>query len=132
MNMKKKLSDFALNLAKIRKERGLSQKDLENVSGISARMIGYYEKHATYSPPMNKIKALANALNIDISNLLGIKESENINDLKEFDVRTIKKIKNLLILNRQDRASVYQMIDLLLQKDEYKNKAKELQEIESK
>ena len=123
---------FSENLIKIRKQKGLSQKDLAKLTGISPRMIAHYEKHVSY-PPLEKIDTLAKALKVDISNLIGLNnKNQKPNNDDDFDIRSLKKFKKILILNNYDRSAVYQMIDLLLQKEEYKNKLKELQEIESK
>ena len=119
---------FSENLTRLRRQKGLSQKDLAKESGISARMIGHYEKHVAY-PSLEKIETLANALNVSISDLLGLKNNKiDESELNDFDIRTIKKLKNISLLNPQDRFSIYQMIDLLLQKDEYKDKKKQLAE----
>jgi hypothetical protein len=48
--------------------------------------------------------------------------------MNDFDVRTIKKLRKMLILSKQDRFTIYKMIDLLANKDEYKDKLKELQD----
>ena len=119
---------FSENLIKIRKQKGFSQKDLAKLSGISPRMIAHYEKHLTY-PPIEKIEILAKALNVKVSELLGLdKSNKKEKKSDDFDIRTVKKFKKVLLLNNYDRSAVYQMIDLLLQKDEYKDKSKELAE----
>lgn len=117
---------FSENLIRLRKYKGLSIKDLSQKTGISQRMIVHYEKHVSY-PSLDKIEIIANALKVNITDLLGISEKSGNYDMTDFDVRTIKKLKKLLILNPQDRLSVYKMIDLLVQKDEYKNSLKTLE-----
>jgi len=117
---------FSLNLIKIRKKKGLSQKDLAEISGISPRMIAHYEKHVTY-PPIEKIYIIAKALNVDISEILGISNTKEEFSQNDFDIRSLKKFKKILLLNPHDRSSVYKYIDSLLQNDEYKNE-KQLQE----
>ena len=112
---------FSNNLTRVRKEKGLSQRELSKMSGISQRMIAHYEKHVSY-PPIDKVEMLANTLKVDAAELLGLKSvNYEIND--EFDVRTIKRFRKLLNLNAYDRSAVYKMIDLLLQKPEYKESA---------
>jgi transcriptional regulator with XRE-family HTH domain len=116
---------FSENLIRIRKQKGISQKELAEMTGISARMIYHYEKHVT-NPPLEKIEIIAEALNVNISDLLGTDKKNKATDLSDFDVRTIKKIKKIQILNPHDRLAIYKMIDLLLKKDEYKDKLKEM------
>jgi len=119
---------FSENLLRLRKQKGISAKDLSEKTGISQRMIVHYEKHVAY-PPLDKIEIIANALNVGIDTLLGIEENpKNHIDMNDFDVRTIKKLKKLLVLNPHDRMTIYSMIDLLSKKDEYKNKLKDVNE----
>jgi transcriptional regulator with XRE-family HTH domain len=116
-------TNFSENLIRIRKLKGLSQKDLANLTGISSRMIYHYENHVSH-PSIEKIDIIAKALNVSISELIGIEFSKiNKNETEDFDnlnVKTIKQLKKILKLNPIDRSTVYKMVDLLLQKDEYK------------
>ena len=115
---------FSENLTRIRKLKGLSIKDLSEKTGISQRMIIHYEKHATY-PPFDKIEVIAKALNVGVYELLGTEENKQANvNMNDFDVRTVKKIKKILILNKQDRAAIYKFIDSLASKEEYKETLK--------
>jgi transcriptional regulator with XRE-family HTH domain len=59
---------FAGNITAFRKQRGLSQYDLADITGISRRMIGHYENEGII-PPMDRLQALANALEVPVSHL---------------------------------------------------------------
>ena len=118
---------FSDNLVRIRKIKGISSKELASLTGISQRMITYYEKH-TLNPPIEKIEIIAKALSVNASELLGTNEKQTKTDMNDFDVRTIKKLRKLLIFNPYDRLIIYKMIDLIANKDEYKDKLKELQD----
>jgi transcriptional regulator with XRE-family HTH domain len=122
-------SRFSENLIRIRKLKGLSQKDLANTTGISARMIYHYENHVSH-PAMEKIEIIAKALKVSVSELIGLESNKvNNSELENFEslnVKTIKQLKKILKLNRADRSQIYKMVDLLLQKEEYKDKLKEL------
>jgi transcriptional regulator with XRE-family HTH domain len=59
-------------LADIRKAQGLSQRDLALKTGISNRMIAYYEAQ-TDRPPAAQLPLLAKALNVTTDELLGNK-----------------------------------------------------------
>ena len=63
---------FGKCLAETRKARGLTQRDLAKKSGISHRMIAYYEKQDG-NPPVNKLMRLAKALKVSLDELLGNK-----------------------------------------------------------
>ena len=105
---------FSKNLIKLRKERGLSQEDLARMTGLTKRMIAYYEIQAV-KPPIDKIELLANALNVTISELLATKESTKVqNEFLEIDSRTLKKIKMILSLPKQQRHIIYSMAESFL------------------
>lgn len=56
-----------------RKEAGLTQKELGEKLGVSAAMIGQYET-GVRNPKFEKIKKIANALEIDILTLINLYE----------------------------------------------------------
>lgn len=118
---------FSDNLIRIRKLKGISLIDLSKKTGISQRMITYYEKYATYTP-LDKIELIAKALNVNVSDLLGTNKDSNQSDMTDFDVRTIKRLRKMLVLSKLDRSAVYKFIDSLANKEEYKDKLKKLQD----
>jgi len=65
---------FGQRLASVRKARGLSQRDLANITGISNRMIAYYEAQSD-RPPATKLATLAEVLKVSTDELLGIEET---------------------------------------------------------
>ncbi|HEY0089082.1 MAG TPA: helix-turn-helix transcriptional regulator [Candidatus Lokiarchaeia archaeon] len=127
--MEKKIkSSFGKNLFKIRKEKSLSQEKLSNLTGISQRMIAYYEKQAI-NPPLDKIEIIAKAINVNIADLIETKESSKIQDeISQINTKTLKRIKQILELSPEDRHVVYSLVDSLLEKDKTKKKEKQLVE----
>lgn len=113
---------FSQNLARIRKDRGMSQLDLANKSGISRRMIGHYETHVS-TPPLDKIQILADSLEITVSDLLGLEEKQSKRHEYNYDLRLLKKIKQLSQFNNEDRQTIYKMIDSLSHKPENQQKS---------
>lgn len=114
-------SQFAQNLARIRKQRGLSQADLAELAGLSRRMINHYETHAI-QPPIEKIEAIARALGIRPSQLfdtkLKVTEKDAASDLTGIDPRSVKKLKDILSLPPEDRNVLYRMLNELLRKNQ--------------
>ncbi len=110
---------FISNLIRFRIEKGYTQRELAARSGISPRMIAHYETHVS-NPPLDKIEALAKALDISISQLLGINEIEEpVSDfLSSVDSRTLKQLKRIIQLTPDQRAVVYRMVDALLSDSE--------------
>ena len=107
---------FSRNLVRLRKERRLTQEDLATKTGLSKRVIAYYETEAV-KPPIDNVEALAKALCVEISELLGTRaptatqsEFENLNG------HTLKQLKKILSLSPGDRHYVYTFVDSLLAK----------------
>jgi transcriptional regulator with XRE-family HTH domain len=115
-------SVFGQNLIKFRKERGLSQQDLANRTGLSQRMIVYYENEAV-RPPIDKIEVIAKALNVEINGLLGTSaETEIQKEFIQIDARTIKKLKIILSLPKNQRHIIYSMAESFLKQNKEKEK----------
>jgi len=117
-----KKTNFSQKMIYYRKIRGMSQKDLALKTGISSRMITYYEKHISH-PSLEKINIIAKALDIDPKLLLEDNEiifETNKNDLPfdftKVNTKTLKQISKILLLNKRNRIIIYNMIDALLEK----------------
>ena len=127
MKKKKELSTFSKNLKRLRKESGLSQYDLADMTGISQRMIGHYETHVI-EPSLSKIEIIAKALKAKISDLLyneSVNNSEDI-DISKFDTRSLKKLQDILSLSPNDRADLYRMLNKIIRKNQLELKEKQL------
>lgn len=121
MNNKKNKISFSQNLIRLRKERGLSQQELAKISGLSQRMIFYYENRAT-NPPIDKVEAIAKALNVNITDLIETKESNKIQEkFSQLDIKTLKKLDLILSLSKHDRHILYLMAETFYKRSK-KNK----------
>jgi len=116
----KNSTDFSKNLKRLRKNRGLSQFDLADLTGISQRMIGHYETHAV-EPPLYKIEKLAKALNVKPSALFNefTPNTDEI-EISQFDTRSLKKLQDILSLPSNDRSLIYRMLNKLLRENQAK------------
>ncbi len=113
---------FGRNLVRLRKERKLTQGELAEMTGMSTRMIAYYEIEAV-KPPIDKIESLSKALKVSINELLGTNEPNAVqNELIHIDGRTLKRIKKILELSPEERHLVYSYVDSLHFKKEKKSK----------
>ena len=124
--MNKSLSTFSKNLKYFRKKKGLSQYDLADLSGLSQRMIAHYETLSSH-PSLDKVELLAKVLNIKTSDLLNSMEISSDKDkinIYDFDTKSLKKLKDILSLSQNDRASVYRLINSLLRKSQLELKEK--------
>jgi len=112
---------FSKNLERLRKLQGYSQRELAKKTGLSHRMINYYEKDPK-SIPMNKLEILAEALNVTIADFFSEKISNPLDDL---DVRWIKKIIEIKNLPEADRKEINRHINSLIKKHTLQKKQTE-------
>jgi len=103
------------NITRIRKAKGFTQEQLAVATKLSKRMIAHYETNLT-NPPIFNILAIADALDVSILELLGISKTGNLELFNDIDMRTMKKILLISKLQKKDRATIYNMIDALLDK----------------
>ena len=114
-------SIFSKNLLKLRKKHGLTQDELAKLSGVSRRMITYYETHAA-EPSIKRVGKIAKVFNVTIEELVGYKELKvKLNDdFSNIDSRTLKKFKQILSLTPEQRHMVYAFVDSLVNKNKKK------------
>lgn len=115
---------FSRNLIEARKKIGISQIELAEKTGLSRRMIAYYELEAV-NPPIDKIEVIAKVLGVKVTELIGndkpvVKKDEL--DIAELDTRTIKKFKQILSLSKQERSTIYGFVDSLTEKKNKRSK----------
>jgi len=63
--------DFGLRIKELRKRKGLTQKQLGDLLGVTKDAISHYENN-TQTPPTAKIIKLAQYLNTSVDYLLGL------------------------------------------------------------
>ena len=110
-------SSFSRNLRRLRKERGLSQYDLAELTGMSQRMIHHYESYVS-EPPLSKIALIAKALKVKTSALLENHEEVEPGDAGRFDTRSLKKLRDILELPPNDRSFLYRTLSNLTRKNQ--------------
>ncbi|MBU1054917.1 MAG: helix-turn-helix domain-containing protein [Proteobacteria bacterium] len=107
-------------LARLRIERGYSQRSLGKETGISHRMIAYYEKQAQ-NPPAHVMPVLAKALDISIDQLFGIEKIER--EGKNKDMRLWRRFSQIEKLDIKEKRQVIQLLDSFIEKEQLKQKA---------
>ena len=101
-------------MAKFRHAAGYSQRDLAKETGISQRMIAYYEKQAKY-PPAHLLPVLVKFLGTTADELLGIKKSEN--GRKKKDMRLRRRFSQIENLNTKEKRQILQLLDTFIEKE---------------
>ena len=71
---------FAHRLKEIREERGWSQEDLGRMAGVSKATISKYEA-ASHLPKLIHAKAIAEALNVGFSYLIGFTDNRYVQEV---------------------------------------------------
>jgi transcriptional regulator with XRE-family HTH domain len=100
-------------ILQLRKARGVTQKELGRLVGLSRRMIAYYEGQGG-SPSAELLVELANALDVSTDVLVGKqKVSRRAAESKPDDVRLWRRLKRVRELPAHDRKTVLKMIDAL-------------------
>jgi transcriptional regulator with XRE-family HTH domain len=107
-------------IAKLRVERGYSQRDLAKETGISHRMIAYYEKQAQH-PPTHVMPVLAKALGVSIDQLFGLEKIKS--DNKNKDMRLWRRFSQIEKLDAKEKRQVIQLLDTFIEKEQLKQKA---------
>lgn len=106
-------SDFAKNLIALRKNKGVSQRDLAERTGISRRMIAYYETNAAI-PPIEKLNQIAQALGASIADLV---DPSRVDDsVRLLNTRTLKKVHLIEQLPPEEQKKVMEYAKDLLEK----------------
>lgn len=108
------------HIAKLRIERGYSQRDLAKETGISHRMIAYYEKQAQH-PPTHVMPVLAKALGVTIDQLFGLEKIKT--DGKNKDMRLWRRFTQIEKLDAKEKRQVIQLLDTFIEKEQLKQKA---------
>lgn len=102
---------FGQRLARLRKAKALSQRDLSRETGVSQRMIAYYETHEA-TPPGDVLPKFAAALGVDLELLLGLRRGavpEGPDSTAE--MRLWRKFRELQKLPPQKQRTVLQVLD---------------------
>lgn len=86
---------FSERLKKIREEKGMTQEQLAQCSGISRRMIQKYES-AVARPRYDAAEKLASALEIPVSTLLGENETFVAQAAEKYGARGAKQAEQLM------------------------------------
>jgi len=109
---------FGDRMARLRNNAGYSQRDLARETGISQRMIAYYEKQTQY-PPTHLLPTLAKTLGTSADELLGIKK---INATGKKDMRLWRRFSEIEKMERKEKRQILQLLDTFIEKEQLKKK----------
>ncbi len=110
---------FGDRMAKLRNAVGYSQRDLARETGISQRMIAYYEKQ-TQHPPTHLLPIISEALGASADELLGIKK--NNTDNRKKDMRLWRRFSQIEKMDPKEKRQILQLLDTFIEKEQLKKK----------
>ncbi|WP_209329137.1 helix-turn-helix domain-containing protein [Lunatimonas salinarum] len=94
-------------ISNLRKEKGWSQSDLANESGVSREMISKYERGLAI-PSVDAAKKIADAFGVSLDYLVG----EGIN--ASFDKTTLKRLQEIQNMKPDFRVHLFSVIDSVI------------------
>ena len=120
--MKTVAINFGKRLKEIRKAKGLTQDQLAELLNTSQRMIAHYERQNN-RPRIDKIKAIAEALNVPIEELVG-SEVKTIKKASEEEISysIMKRVKIIEKLPLRDQRAIFRLINSLANKNKKSGK----------
>jgi len=121
--MKTVTIDFGKRLKELRRAKGLTQLQLAELLNTSQRMIAHYERQNN-RPRIDKIKAIAEALNVPIEELVGSEEKNGRKTNKEEEVSfgIMKRVKVIEKLPLRDQRAIFRLINSLANKNKKSGK----------
>lgn len=111
---------FGARLARFRQAAGYSQRDLARETGISQRMIAYYEKQPQY-PPVHVLAVLARALEIPAQEIMGRKAGKSEPEARDMRIR--RRLEQIERLEEKEKRQVIQLLDTFIEKNRLKQQA---------
>lgn len=97
---------FGVQVMNVRKRKGISQGDLGKQVGTSGDIIGKYERDEV-KPSIEVASKIADALEVSLDYLVG---KTNV----EIDAKTLRRLQDIQLLNDQDKAHIFELLDAFL------------------
>lgn len=98
-----------MNIAKIRKDKHISQRELAKKIGVKSSTLSRYEKGLLF-PNSQTLKDIANYLNVDVNSLYG---SDEDNLIKSPEMLRINIIEEILDISNEKLEEVLKFIQKL-------------------
>jgi transcriptional regulator with XRE-family HTH domain len=111
MVKEKIINNFGKRLARLRKERGLTQQQLADKIDVSRRVIAYYEVESD-NPPSNIVVLLSKALNVSADEILGLTPSKDNGDKP--NLKLTRRMRKIEALPSSKQKILLQNIDMFL------------------
>lgn len=110
--------DVVKNIKRIRKKKGMSQKELICAVGLGTPMYSRIETGKT-EPSLTTLEKIAKALNVKLSDFFD--NDANLENVNSFDSDLVDKIKMIEILNEDEKKTVFSIVDAFIGKKKLKD-----------
>ena len=97
---------FGEQVMNLRKRKGLSQGEFGKLVGTSGDIIGKYERDEV-KPSIEVASKIADALEVSLDYLVG-------KITLEIDAKTLSRLQDIQLLNEQDKAHIFELLDAFL------------------
>jgi transcriptional regulator with XRE-family HTH domain len=87
-------TEIGIKLAALRREKGISQQTLAERTGLTKRVISYYEREAK-TIPSNNLQKIAKAFNVEVDLLLNHEVQKSVLKQNRAFLKRLEKAKNL-------------------------------------
>lgn len=104
---------FGQRMARLRKDAGLSQRDLARELGVSQRMIAYYEAHSEHAPA-HLLPDLVEIFGVSTDQLLGLRP---LKPVKPANQRLLQRLRRIEKLPAKEKKQLLALIDAFLERD---------------
>jgi transcriptional regulator with XRE-family HTH domain len=122
MKQKAATTEFGEHLRSVRREKGLTQAQVADLSGLSRRMIVHYEMHVKM-PPLNKVKKIAEALGVSADELIGTSKPTKYQiEEEKISHSLMKRLKIIEKLPIRDQKVIFSLVNSLAEKNKSKGK----------
>lgn len=111
------MNELGKNIQILRERKGLSQRELAKLCGVSTGAIGNYEA-GLRRPKFETLEALADVFNIPMGTLLGDRETSR---LLMYYERLKPLMEKAMELDAADLARLEERADMMLEADKYEN-----------
>ena len=101
------MNKITIIISNLRKEKGWSQTDLAEESGVSREMISKYERGLAI-PSVDAAKKIADAFNVSLDYLVG----EGINST--FDKKTLMRLQEIQSMKTEFKTHLFSIIDSVI------------------
>jgi len=110
--------DLGEQVKRIRTAKGLSKKEVLNISGLDKAQFSRIETGKT-EPSLSTLEKIAKALGISISELFAT--TDEIKEVNSHDKTVMEKVSLIESLNDDEKNTIYSMLDAFVGKRELKD-----------